>query len=116
MYSISGTTIKMTRGDTLIVALNLTYDGEIYTPDPGDVIKFMACRGELNADKSAYKDNTLLIDKVIPNDTMVLRLNPADTKELSFGTYAYDMEITFADGRVDTFIQGQKLVIMPEVG
>lgn len=116
MYSISGTTIKMTRGDTLIVALNLTYDGESYTPAEGDVIKFMACKGELNSTKSAYKDNTILIEKTIPNDTMVLRLNPNDTKQLSFGTYAYDMEITFEDGRVDTFIQGQKLVIMPEVG
>ena len=46
---------------------------------------------------------------------MTLRLDPEDTKELGFGTYVYDLEMTFADGRVDTFVEGKDFIISPEV-
>ena len=60
----------------------------------------------LNLDKTDYSDETPLIEKTIPNDTLLLRLESQDTKPFGFGTYAYDIEITFADGDVDTFIKG----------
>ena len=115
MYSVTGTTIRMTRGDTLIISVGLSHDGETYTPDENDSIRFIVCRRKLNTNKTAYEDPTVLIEKAIPVDSMILRLDPNDTKALEFGTYAYDMEITFADGRIDTFIEGQKFIISPEV-
>ena len=38
-----------------------------------------------------------------------------DTKNLDFGTYVYDLQITFADGTVDTFISKSILKLEEEV-
>ena len=48
----------------------------------------------------------VLINKVIPNDTLELHLEPEDTKKYNFGDYVYDIQITFANGDVYTFIKG----------
>ena len=107
MVNIIGTKILMTRGDTLIVEIGMSKDGQAYTPEEGDVVRF--------ALKQTHQDVEPLILKVIPNDTCILRLNPEDTKPLAFGSYVYDMEITMADGSVDTFINNAVLQIVPEV-
>ena len=44
-----------------------------------------------------------------------LRIVPNDTKNLPFGSYLYDLELTFADGYVDTFINCASFRIVPEV-
>ena len=56
--------------------------------------------------KRKIKDQDCLILKEIPTDTMVLELEPSDTKSLSFGTYVYDIELTTATGSVSTVILG----------
>lgn len=105
-YSIKGTNIDLTRGDSLKVTINITQDGEEYTPQDGDVIRF--------AMKRYYSDSDALINKTIDNSTLLLELDPEDTKELAFGSYVYDIEMTFANGDVDTFIKG-KFTITEEV-
>lgn len=106
MYKIQGNKITLTRGDSFYCQLTLkSKDGTVYVPEEGDVIRFAMGRD--------YGDP--IITKVIPNDTMTLSLVPADTEELSFGKYVYDIEITFADGDVDTFINEAEFVIAPEV-
>lgn len=37
---INGTTISLTRGDTLLLTIKLTKDGKPYTPQDGDKIRF----------------------------------------------------------------------------
>lgn len=64
--------------------------------------------------KRNYSSSRVLIHKKIPNDTLILYLEPKDTKKLAFGNYVYDIEITFANGDVDTFIRGE-FGIEPEV-
>lgn len=103
MVKIQGTTITMTRGDTLIV--NVEIDN--YTPQADDVIRFACAR--------SYVSSEVAIRKTIPNDTLTLRLDPADTKDLAYGDYVYDIELTYADGRVDTFIAGATLRLTEEV-
>ena len=99
MYSVNGDSIILTRGDTLFLNLSLTNpDGSDYEPADGDSIRF--------AMKRKIKDQDCLILKEIPTDTMVLELEPSDTKSLSFGTYVYDIELTTATGRVSTVILG----------
>lgn len=44
---------------------------------------------------------------------MILELEPSDTKTFDFGTYVYDIQITFSDGTVDTFITEASLKITP---
>lgn len=107
-YTIKKTTITLTRGDTLKAQITLTdAEGNPYEPAAGDVIRFAA--------KKNYSDNAILINKKIPTDTMILTLNPADTKELAFGDYVYDIQLTRSSGEVDTFITKGTLVITEEV-
>lgn len=114
MVSVKGTTISMTRGDTLRVQIGIFRDGVPYTPDPEDAIRFAAKHSRFNMEKSSYEDESPLILRTIPNDTLVLELQPEDTHMLGFGNYDYDIQITMTDGCVDTFISG-KLVLNPEV-
>lgn len=108
-YSIGkNNTIKLTRGDTFVCDIKMTkQDGYPYDPEEGDTIRF--------AMKSAVKDKEPLVLKEIPTDTMQLMLNPEDTKELPFGTYWYDIELTKANGMVDTFVTKSVLVLEEEV-
>ena len=64
----------------------------------------------MKPDGSDYKDEDPLLVKQIPYDTMILKLEPSDTKELDFGKYAYDLEIVMADGWTDTFLEGTFIV------
>lgn len=113
--SVKGREIQLTRGDTLQVLVTITKDGEEYTPQDGDSVRFALKHEKLNAKRTDYKDEEPLIIKDIPIDTMILELEPEDTKDLDFGTYVYDIEITFEDGVVDTFIPAARLNLTEEV-
>lgn len=106
MLDIKGTDIYLTRGNTLSLSIGLYRGGEPYTPVEGDVITF--------ALKKEYDQKTSLISKTIDNDLMLLTFEPTDTSNLPFGNYVYDIKITMADGKVDTFIKG-KFAIMEAV-
>lgn len=114
-YKIKGTTIILTRGDTLYVKVNIMKDGEPYAPETGDTVRFALKHKTMTADGGEYTDAEPILTKVIPNDTMVLQIDPNDTKTLHFGDYAYDIQITFADGSVDTFITASTFRLTPEV-
>lgn len=108
-YSVSGTTITLTRGDTLVVNVAITEQDGItpYIPTDGDEIRF--------AMKSKYSDPAPLLIKKIPIDTMTLVLMPEDTKSLDFGKYVYDIQLTKKDGTVDTFITKASFRLTEEV-
>lgn len=95
--------ITITNGDTLVLTLALTKNKEPYMPAADDVIRFaisQGYRGETN-----YK---LILEEQIPNDTLQLIVSSERMKKLSYGTtYNYDVEVTFADGNVDTPISAQ---------
>lgn len=101
--------ITMTRSDSLLATVQIEKNGEEYIPQEGDYIRFALSRGYKG--QSGYQ---LYIDKQIPNDTLLLELTPEDTSALDYGTYKYDIELTYADGRVDTFISS-KLKLTKEV-
>lgn len=105
---VSGTDIELTRGDTFKRTLVLAdAEGNPFVPAEGDEIRF--------ALKRKVKDEAILINKVIPNDTLVLKIEPEDTKNLAFGDYVYDIQITYSNGDVDTFITVSKFKITEEV-
>lgn len=109
MYEIDGTSIRLTRGDSFYcqVGMKNREDGTDYIPQTGDVVRF--------ALKKKYKDETPLILKDIPISTLILHLEPEDTKNLEYGDYVYDIELTKANGDVDTFIEKAKFKISEEV-
>lgn len=107
-YSITGTTITLTRGDTFEALVSATKkDGTPYIPGEGDSIRF--------AMKENYYDARPLLVKEIPIDTMMLILEPEDTSGLNFGKYVYDIQLTKANGKVDTFITKATLKLSEEV-
>lgn len=109
MVKVSGTTIRMTRGDTVKITLTLEdSEGEPYVPALGDKIRF--------AMKRKYEDEEPVLVKEIPNDSLMLTIHPEDTKNFGMREqFVYDIEITYANGDVDTFIDRAKLVLTEEV-
>jgi len=111
--------IQMTRGDTFLAHIELEriIDNvkQEYIPEVGDAVRFAVKHKTMNPNKTEYLDNDPLILKNIPIDTMILILNPEDTKSLGFGEYVYDIQITMADGTVDTFITEEMFLLTPEV-
>lgn len=107
-YNVSGTTITLTRGDTLVITVKITdCNGVPYIPVVGDSIRF--------AMKATFGEITPCLTKSIPIDTMQLTLDPEDTKNLAFGKYVYDIQLTKSTGEVDTFITKAKLYLTEEV-
>lgn len=105
--TIKKNVIKLTKGDSLTTKISITdSEGNVYEPDSADKIRF--------AIKKNYDDEIPIIIKDIPYDTLVLRLESADTKLLEPGDYHYDIEITMTDGSVDTFIEN-KFIVTNEV-
>lgn len=113
--------ITHTRGDTLKSKVDIFYDKEKtqpYIPEPGDTVRFALKKPtQIKVEKgyTEYEDETPLILKDIPISTLILHLEPDDTKSLSFGKYEYDIEITKASGDVDTFIKAAPFTITKEV-
>lgn len=107
-YSVQGTTITLTRGDTFMALISIIQsDGSPYLPIEGDKVRF--------AMKSSYTEIKPLLVKDIPIKTMKLVLNPEDTKALTFGKYVYDIQLTKVTGEVDTFITKGTVKITEEV-
>lgn len=115
MINVNGTNIEMTRGDTLILQVTIYQDDEPYVPQEGDAVRFAMKHAKLNGSKTQFVDVEPVATADIPTDTMLLRLESEQTKSLEFGDYIYDIQITFADGTVDTFIANAKLKLLPEV-
>ena len=108
-YSVKGTNITMTRGDTFSADICIYQpNGKPYNLVEGDVVQF--------AMKKSAKDTDILILKDIPIKTMKLVLDPDDTKELDFGTYVYDIQLQKITGEVYTFITKSYLTLTEEVG
>lgn len=107
-YSVKGTTITLTRGDSFAADIDIFQpNGHPYIPIEGDSIRF--------AMKKTVKDEEPLILKDIPIDTLKLTLDPEDTKDLDFGNYIYDIQLTKSTGEVDTFITKSTLILTEEV-
>lgn len=91
--------ITLTKGDTLTLTVSLIKEDQPYTPEVGDVIRFACSKGFVG--ETAYE---LKFSEPIPNDTLTVTIPAATTALLEYKTYNYDVEITHADGSVDTVI------------
>lgn len=107
MFSVNDNDISLTRGDTLFLTVDLTdSDGDPYVPQEGDTLRF--------AMKKKISSTELIMLKNIPISTLTFEIEPEDTKELKYGSYVYDIELTDAHGHVTTVILG-KFKITDEV-
>ena len=110
MYKIDDDgTFEIVRGDSAdfdIYLPILNDEGEIigeYTLQEGDVLLF------------TVKKNTKTDDILIQKSGQHISLQPNDTKNLSYGKYVYDAELTYASGFVDTVILPSPFIIIDEV-
>ena len=103
--TIEGTTISHVRGDTGVIGLNLTKDGEPYTLGMNDVALF-------TVKKSVY-DTDYVLQKTAINGRF--NLLHADTQNITPGTYKYDVQVTTADGQVITVIGPATYKLLPDV-
>lgn len=115
-YNINGTTIRLTRGDSFAAEVGIYYaDGSAYEPASTDAIRFALKHPEMTPGNKDYRQAAPILIKQIPYDTLLLELAPEDTEDLDFGQYVYDIELTKADGTVDTFITASPFILTPEV-
>lgn len=108
-YSIDAKTnnITLVRGDYFPCQITMTKEGEAFIPVSGS-LRFAVKR------RYTDSDDKVLINKQIPLNTLLLELESADTKNLKFGDYVYDIEYTDIHGRPDTFIRA-KFILTEEV-
>lgn len=106
--TVNGKQITFTRGDTVkIIVTMMLSDGTEYTPQENDVVSF--------AMKRKYSDPNDLIRKTIPNDTLMLILTPQETGQLSPGHYVYDIQLAYANGDIDTFINNETIIVTGDI-
>ena len=108
-YSVSENDIYMTKGDTVKLKVNIDYkeNSEPYEPQEGDRVIFSV--------KRHVSDKKPVIEKEVPLDTLLLVLDPDDTKNLGLGVYHYDVQLIKANGDTDTFIENCDIQLGPEV-
>lgn len=106
MYKVIQNNLYLTRGDTAVFPLKVTYmDDTEYTFEEGDKVLFTV--------KKKTTDGETLFQKEITNG--VLFLMPEDTKALPYGRYCYDVQLTKRYGTVRTIIPPHILKICEEV-
>ena len=100
--------VELTRGDTARLTVSVTdNEKQPYTVREDDVLTLTV--------KGKYEDSEPLIEKKITGET-TFHIEPKDTKELAFGSYKYDVQITTADGDNYTIIADKKFKVANEVG
>lgn len=96
--------ITLTRGDTCAFDVEIKTDtGATYTPQPEDIVTF------------TVKKDTKTADIIIQKIGSTIVLNPADTRNLKYGNYLYDVTLTTASQAVYTIITPTEFVIAEEV-
>lgn len=103
--------IKLSRGDYAELCFNLKKDtGDEYILAEGEQIKFGV---KIRADFG-----TELISKTLSNpgeSFVVVILENADTKDLTFGTYFYDIRLISADVKINTPMLQAKFEVLEVV-
>lgn len=95
--------ISMSRGDTISLDVNITdSEGNDYELKEGEELYFSAKA------KPTDKNYAIPPKKL---DGKTLHLSSADTYDIEFGTYLYDIQLRKADGRSNTIIKPTQLII-----
>ena len=106
LFIDAGNVIKITRGDTLTLTVNMTKDNEPYVPITGEEVRFALSKGYVG-----QKGYQLILTKNIPLDTLTFTLDAEETQNLAEQKYNYDVQITHTDGTIDTFISSSMIML-----
>ena len=104
MFLIEDTSIKITRGDSAEFDITVyDADGNIYELQEGDKVEF------------TVKENVYAKTALRQKTGTQGQIKPGDTASLSYQNYVYDVQVTLADGTVDTIIPPSTFEILSEV-
>lgn len=108
LYVNDNNSIRLTRGDTARILVPITNDltGSTYELAEADKLVLTI--------KKKETDSQPLIQKVLTGSNS-FHILPSDTKELSFGKYVYDVELTTEAGDVYTVIEPTTFELLKEV-
>ena len=106
MLYIEGTTIRMTRGDTVYLTVPLTSATEAYEMSATDTLTLSVKKSERDAEYIFQK---------ISEGSNAFHIEPSDTAQLAFGKYKYDVQLNTGDGDVYTVIPPSTLELLTEV-
>lgn len=99
--------VTLTRGDNASIAVALKNpDGSDYTLQSGDVLLFTVKYNCITED--------IIIQKDISSDG-IINLIPSDTNDLLYDVYFYDVQLTRANGDVNTVIPPRDFIVAKEV-
>lgn len=108
---IKDTNISMIRGDTESITIGCTDTNQIAVPFVvGDTI-YLTIKLDINTEVK-------VLQKVVTTFTdgkAIVEIEPADTHELKYGVYRYDVQLTKADGTVITLVPPSRFIIEGEV-
>lgn len=106
MFKVDNNNISLIRGDSGVFTLSIAdTNGTPVELTDGDVLTFTLRRTPWSP--------TIVLQKTITDGT--LTINPADTQDMPFGSYVYDVELKRTDGYVDTVIPPHRFLLMEEV-
>ena len=105
MLTISNQNIFLTRGDTAKISLNITSAGSAAYDSTKDRVVLTV--------KKSTTDKAKVLQKTAVNG--VITVSPADTKNLDYGDYVYDVQLTTVAGDVCTIITPHRFRIEDEV-
>lgn len=105
MLKVVNNTVTATRGDSVYLNIKLTKNGEDYEMAEGDTLTLTI--------KKTTSSKKALISKTF--EDLTVKIESGDTDSLEYGTYYYDVQLTSANGDIDTVIPPTKFVIAEEV-
>ena len=107
MLQITSNEVFLTRGDSADLEV-VIYDleGNVYELQSGDTLVF-------TMKYNCTTDNILIQKDITTNST--IHILPADTNELNYGTYQFDVQLTLANGKIYTVIPPHNFNITKEV-
>ena len=96
---IAGNNIVFTRKDTLYIKVVLEYSsGGTYELEEGDAVQFGIM---------SYNGTKVYVQKNVDTSTMLLKLKPSDTEQLSLDTiYQHGVKVIKANGDTFTVVFG----------
>ena len=109
MLTVKGKRITLTKGDTAVIDVPLfDASGNPYVPEEGDEMRF--------AMKKLYTDAEPILTVPIDMEDYVLTILPEDTQSLVAPcSYVFDIQVSLADGTIDTVIPNGTLYLTEEV-
>ena len=108
---VNGTDLAMIRGDSESITLSLKDGGAAIPFVTGDTVYFTVKRSPIVDEIALQK----IVTEFNEDGNCIIEIAPNDTKDLEFGSYAYDIQLNRLDGTVTTIVPCSKFAILQEV-